>query len=105
MLSAQQRQTDKAADYLNKAIALRPDYPEALNNLGVLYVRGQDYARAEEQFRACIRLVPQFDQSYLNLARLDVLRGDKAGAQKILKELLELQPDNKAAQQAMQTFQ
>ena len=32
-------------------------------------------------------------------------RGDKAGAQKILKELLELQPDNKAAQQAMQTFQ
>ena len=31
-----------------RALALRPDYPEALNNLGVLFVRTEDYAQAED---------------------------------------------------------
>ena len=33
--------------FLQKAIDLRPDYRRGLNNLGVLYVREQDYAKAE----------------------------------------------------------
>jgi tetratricopeptide (TPR) repeat protein len=105
MFYAQQNQTQPAADYLQKAIALRPGYPEALNNLGVLYVRSQDYAKAEEQFQTCIRLTPAFDQSYLNLARLYTLRHDSDKAREVLQQLLNLQPDNAAAQQALNALQ
>ena len=87
---------------MQKAIELRPDYPEALNNLGVLFVRDQDYAKAEEQFKSCIRLSPSFDQSYLNLARLYVMQNDKEKAKEALQDLLRVQPENPNAKQAME---
>jgi Flp pilus assembly protein TadD len=105
MFYAQQNQMQQASDYLQKAIELRPDYPEALNNLGILFVRAQNYSKAEEQFRTCIRVAPNFDQSYLNLARLDAMRGDKEGAREIVQELLRLQPQNANALQAMELLQ
>ncbi len=95
----------RASDYLQRAVDLRPDYPEALNNLGVLFVRGQDYAKAEEQFKTCIRVAPNFDQSYLNLARLYALRSDKEQAREVLQELLHLQPQNAGAKQALEMLQ
>jgi Flp pilus assembly protein TadD/peroxiredoxin len=101
MLCAQQNQADRAAQYLRRAIDLRPDYAEARNNLGVLLVRERDYAQAEEQFQACMRLVPGFDQSYMNLARLYVMRNDKQKAVDTLRLLLQLQPQNAAAKQAL----
>lgn len=102
MLYAQQGQPEQAANYLQRAAALRPGYPEALNNLGVLYVRTGDYARAEEQFKTCIRLTPSFDQSYLNLAQLYAIRNQKQEAVQVVKQLLALQPQNQAAQRALE---
>jgi Flp pilus assembly protein TadD len=105
MLYAQQNRLETAADYLRKAIRLRPDYPEALNNLGVVFVRGQNYAKAEEQFKTGIHVAPQFDQSYLNLARLYLLRNDKEKAKEVLLDLLRLQPQNLGARQALEMLQ
>ena len=90
----------RAEQFLQKAAELRPGYPEALNNLGVLYVREQDYAKAEAQFKSCIRMSPKFDQSYLNLARLYVMQNDKEKAREVLQDLLRVQPDNPNAKQA-----
>jgi len=73
-----------------------------LNNLGVLYVRGQEYSKAEDQFKTGIRVAPNFDQSYLNLARLYVLRNDQEQARKVLLDLLRVQPENAAAKQALE---
>jgi len=73
-----------------------------LNNLGVLFVRGQDYSKAEEKFRTGIRVAPNYDQSYLNLARLFVMRGETDKARDVLRELLQLQPKNPAATQALE---
>jgi Flp pilus assembly protein TadD len=89
---------------LQRAIELRADYPEALNNLGVLFVHEQDYVKAEEQFKTCIRVVPGFDQSYLNLARLYALRNDKEKAKAVLQDLLRIQPQNSSAIQAMEVL-
>jgi Flp pilus assembly protein TadD len=86
-------------------VALRPDYPEALNNLGVIFVRGQDYAKAEEQFRTCIRVAPNFDQAYFNLARLYAMRSDRPGAREVLQNLLALQPQNAGVKQALDALQ
>jgi Flp pilus assembly protein TadD/peroxiredoxin len=102
MLYAQQNQLQQASDSLQKAAALRPGYPEALNNLGVIYVRTGDYERAEEQFKTCIRLTPSFGQSYLNLAQLYAIRHQKQQAIQILQQLLALQPQNQAAQRALE---
>ena len=84
--------SNRRRSYLEKAIALRPDYAEALNNLGVLFVRGQNFARAEEQFKAGIRVAPQFDQPYLNLARLYAMQNDRQKAREVLLDLLRVQP-------------
>ena len=102
MFYAQQGQMQDAADSLEKAIELRPDYPEALNNLGVLFVRSRNYPKAEEQFKTCIRIAPNFDQSYLNLARVYVIQHDTEKARAVLGELLRIQPENRAAQQALE---
>jgi len=102
MFYAQQGQMQPAADHLEKAIELRPDYPEALNNLGVLFVRSKDYSKAEEQFKTCVRVAPKFDQSYLNLARLYVIQNDKEKAREVLLELLRIQPGHQGAQQALE---
>jgi tetratricopeptide (TPR) repeat protein len=105
MLFAQQGQLQKAMEYLDKAIDLRPDYPEALNNLGVLYVRIKNYPQAEAQFKTCIRLAPGFDRSYLNLANLYAMRDNSSLARDVLEELLRVQPGNPAANQALQALQ
>ena len=105
MVYAQQNQTEPASEYLQRAIELRPEYPEAINNLGIVYVRKKDYAKAEEQFKKGIQAVPAFDQSYLNLARLYAMQNEKDRARQVLLDLLQLQPHNAAAKQAMEMLQ
>ena len=61
---------DQAYEYLRRALQARPGYPEALNNLGVLYLRTGRRDEAVASFEECIRVAPAFDQSYLNLARV-----------------------------------
>jgi tetratricopeptide (TPR) repeat protein len=83
-------------------VSLRPGYPDALNNLGVLLVREQKYPQAKEKFETCIRVAPNYDQAYLNLARLYVVLNEKEKAKEILQALLHQQPHHKMAQQALE---
>jgi Flp pilus assembly protein TadD len=69
--------------------------------MGVLFVRQQRYSEAENEFKTCIRVAPNFDQAYLNLARLYVLTKNEAQAKEVLRQLLLLQPGHKMAQQAL----
>ena len=41
-----------------KALSLQPDFPEALNNLGLLFGRGGDMDRAERYFRDALARRP-----------------------------------------------
>ena len=75
MVFAQNDDTARAFDSLQQALKLRPAYPEALNNLGILYLRTQRRDEAVASFEECIRVAPGFDQSYLNLARVYVIEG------------------------------
>ncbi len=85
-----------------RAVKLRPDYPDALNNLGVIFVRKKNYPEAEETFKTCIRVAPNFDQAYLNLARLYVILDEKEKAREVLRALLLQQPQHKMAQQTLE---
>ena len=83
-------------------MALRPDYADALNNLGVLLVRQGQYPEAQQKFETCIQVAPGFDQAYLNLAKLYVVLNDKAKAREVLQALLRQQPGHKLAQRALE---
>jgi Flp pilus assembly protein TadD/peroxiredoxin len=102
MLYARQDQLQDALQYLEKAVSVRPDYADALNNLGVLYIRELRYPDAEARLKTCIRVSPNFDQAYLNLARLYVLLHEDDRAKEVLHSLLQIQPDHKMAQQALE---
>jgi Flp pilus assembly protein TadD len=83
-------------------VALRPDYAEALNNLGILLVRQAHYSEAKQQFETCIQVAPNFDQAYLNLAKLYTVLNDKEKAREVLQTLLRQQPQHKLAQQTLE---
>jgi tetratricopeptide (TPR) repeat protein len=68
----------------------------------VLFVREKNYSTAEDKFKTCIRVAPNFDQAYLNLARLYAILNDKEKAREVLQALLHLQPQHKVAQQALE---
>jgi Flp pilus assembly protein TadD len=90
---------------LETALKLRPAYPEALNNLGILYLRTRRRDDAVAQFEACIRIAPGFDQSYLNLARVYSLEGDREKARAVLLDLLKQHPGHAQAQQLLNQLQ
>ena len=102
MVFAQTDDTERTYDYLRKALQLRPTYPEALNNLGVLYLRTRRRDEAVAKFEECIRAAPKFDQSYLNLARVYSLEGSPSKARDILLELLKQYPGHVQAQRALE---
>ena len=102
MVYAQLDDTTHAYEYLQKALALRPAYPEALNNLGILYLRTGRRDQAVVSFEECIRTSPAFDQGYLNLARVYALEGSNDKAREVLTKLLAQHPDHAQAQQALQ---
>jgi Tfp pilus assembly protein PilF len=78
-------------------LQVRPAYPEALNNLGILFLRTQRRDQAVASFEESIRIAPEFDQSYLNLARVHALEGSPDKARAVLLELLKRHPDHAQA--------
>ncbi len=86
-----------ASDLLLQALKLRPGYPEALNNLGILYLRTQRRNQAVATFEECIRLAPAFEQAYLNLARVYAIEDTPDKARAVLMELLKQHPGDEQA--------
>jgi glycosyltransferase involved in cell wall biosynthesis len=57
-----------AARMARRALALRPDYPEALNNLGIAHANRGRLAEAVASYRAAIALRPDYAEALINLA-------------------------------------
>lgn len=56
----------KALEYLNEAIKLKPDYAEAYNNRGNIYGDLGQYQQAIEDYNEVIRLKPDYAMAYNN---------------------------------------
>jgi cytochrome c-type biogenesis protein CcmH/NrfG len=65
--------------------------------MGVLKLRTGHREDAVKSFEECIRVAPDFDQSYLNLARVYALEGDREKARAVLDSLLRRHPEHVAA--------
>lgn len=73
---------DQARDFYKRALRSRNDFPEALNNLGILFMEQQppDYGEACGMFRRAIRIDPGYTPGRWNLSLALSRLGDAAYA-------------------------
>ena len=68
----------EAIEHFNRALALRPDYAQAWNNLGVTLARQGRHAEARTKFEAAVALRQDYGRAWLNLAAACLVTGDMA---------------------------
>jgi tetratricopeptide (TPR) repeat protein len=79
------------AKKLYEAVAsLDPGYVEALNNLGVIYIREGDFDAAKENLEKAVRLNPKHVESYYNMACLYAIKGEAEQGLEYLKKAVSL---------------
>ena len=76
-----------------------------MNNLGILYLRTQRPAEAERSFQESIQVAPDYEQPYVNLARMYAIQGEKAKARGTLEKLLTIHPENAQAKRMLEGLQ
>ncbi|OGR34355.1 MAG: hypothetical protein A2051_01160 [Desulfovibrionales bacterium GWA2_65_9] len=64
---AGKREYKLAIQDLTRAIALRPDFPEALNGRGMVYEAENELKRASEDYEQALRLMPGYVRAQHNL--------------------------------------
>ncbi len=88
---------DAAIEKYLRAIHLDPIFIEAHHNLGLIYMRRKDYARAAEAFAEVVRQDAKHVSANLNLATIYVSEGNLALAREHLATVLEASPGNQQA--------
>jgi Tfp pilus assembly protein PilF len=84
----------EAARHLERALAIYPEYPEALLNLGSCFYRAGDYIRATQLFQRVTEIAPGMYAGWLNLGATMLLAGDPRGALQAGMRALRLCPDD-----------
>ncbi|MBW1740113.1 MAG: tetratricopeptide repeat protein [Deltaproteobacteria bacterium] len=78
-----------------EVLSLKPDYVDALNNLGVIHIQTKNYLVAQNDFEKAIRLKPSYVDPHYNLACLHALKGEVTQCLAYLKEAVSLDPSVK----------
>ncbi len=86
-----------AAEHLERAVAIYPDYIAAHNNLGVQYLKRQQLDRAAAQFRVALAKEPRYFNSIYNLALVMLERKDYFGAIAQLNQAVAIESTRAAA--------
>jgi Flp pilus assembly protein TadD len=102
---AKQGQLGTARPLFQKAIELKRDYADAVNNLGVLYIEEGKTSDAEAAFEYGIRMAPDEDILYLNLGRMYAQAGRIEKARDVMRRLLERKPGNATAEKALRELE
>jgi len=84
-----------AKRFYQEALRLDPSFVDALNNLGVLYIRDKDYTAAQRSFEKAIQLQPGYVDSYYNLACLYAIKGEAGQSLDHLKKATSLDREAK----------
>ena len=82
---------------LKKAIALKPDYPDLHNFLGIAYGNTGMVDDAVHEFEIALKINPYYLKARLNLALLYYENNRFGEAQAQLDEVLAVQPNNQLA--------
>jgi Flp pilus assembly protein TadD len=91
----------RAADEFIAAERFNADRPEHRTNLGGFFADRGEMVVAEEEYRAALRLDTRFVPAWANLADLMRLQGREIEAESILREGLELSPQDATLHHAL----
>ena len=80
---------NNAVAQFEKALALKPNFPEALNNLALAYAAGRQYDRALAAFKKSVELEPDNPSNYYNIAVVSALQDKPDEAMQWLKEAVD----------------
>lgn len=89
-------QLDRARKEYQAAVKLKPDYEEAINNIGTIYYAEKSYRRATSWFTRAIKLAPDEPKSaaiYVNLGSAWFSRKNYQRAQLAFQTALTLDPE------------
>ena len=86
--------TEEAIKRFREALQIAPDFYAARNNLGSIYLGRRDFAAAQVEFEAVLKLNQSDSQACFNLGNLFLLTHRYDEAQRILEEGLRRQPNS-----------
>ena len=92
-------------EWFERAIEARHDYAPAINNLATAYAGNGQSNDAVAALRYGIRVAPDEDSLYLNLASLYVRLDDREAARRTIDELLARKPSSVRAKQALRELE
>ena len=95
----------KAVETYDRAIALDPQYADALYNSGLVLLDMDSVSRARRQFELAIQMQPDYVQAHHYLGVALELQGDVAGARRAYETTLTMVPDYKPAIDALARLQ
>ncbi|HEY0796077.1 MAG TPA: FG-GAP-like repeat-containing protein [Acidisarcina sp.] len=96
-----QNDLQRARDELETSIRLKPDSPDAINNLGAVLLRMGQTGEALKQFEEARRLAPDFDRAAINAALVYNSTGQAAKAREVLTDFLAQHPGNAEVRSAL----
>ena len=86
-------QLDAARKCYEQAIKLKPDYSEAVNNLGTVYYAAKSYRRAISQYRRALKIAPDSASIHSNLGTAYYARNQLALANEEYRIAIKLDPE------------
>jgi len=84
---------DEAMGHFEQALRIKPDYPEALNNLGVALERSGRLPEAIAHYQQALRLKPYYADPYYNLGIALERQGRSQEAMACYEQALRIKPD------------
>ncbi|MFQ5954586.1 MAG: tetratricopeptide repeat protein [Kiloniellales bacterium] len=93
LIGTAKENSQEEQDCYRQALRVRPDYPEAHNNLAILLRAGGDDIGAAKHYREALRLRPDSAEAHYNYALLLESRASMPGAMQHYREALRLRPD------------
>jgi len=84
--------TNKAIETFNQALRINSQYPEALYNRGLAYLKKNDNLKAEQDFLAAIAAKPDYGEAYLELGSIYLGKGEDQKAEEQFQQALRLNP-------------
>lgn len=78
---------------VEKALALNPSSPIALDLKGLIFIQEQRWEEAKASLQEATRLAPDFAMAWFNLSRVEQAQGDRAAALEHLNKAIRLQEE------------
>lgn len=93
---------DEAVQSYIRAIRIDPQFIDARQNLGLVYIQQKQYSKALESFQEVLRVDPNHVPTHLEMAKILIEQGDRRQAREHLSIVLGMEPQNELARQLLQ---